>query len=46
LAEDAVVYLLINNRAGGNAPLLAQKVAEGINEITILCTGYYEKDGL
>jgi uncharacterized protein YecE (DUF72 family) len=30
LAQDAVVYLIINNRAGGNAPLLAQKVAEGL----------------
>jgi uncharacterized protein YecE (DUF72 family) len=28
LAQDAVVYLIINNRAGGNAPLLAQNVAE------------------
>ena len=46
LAQDALVYLIINNRAGGNAPMLAQNVAEGINELTILCTGYYEKDGL
>ena len=28
LAQDAVVYLIINNRAGGNAPMLAQNVAE------------------
>ncbi|MFP3869222.1 MAG: hypothetical protein ACLFUU_13900 [Desulfobacteraceae bacterium] len=28
LAQDAVVYLIINNRAGGNAPMLAQSVAE------------------
>lgn len=30
LAQNAVVYLIMNNRAGGNAPMLAQKVAEGI----------------
>jgi hypothetical protein len=29
LAQDVLVYLIINNRAGGNAPMLAQKVAEG-----------------
>ena len=28
LAQEAVVYLIINNRAGGNAPLIAEKVAE------------------
>lgn len=28
LAQDAVVYLIINNRAGGNAPMIAEKVAE------------------
>jgi len=27
LAQDAVVYLIINNRAGGNAPMIAEKVA-------------------
>ena len=28
LAQDAVVYLIINNRAGGNAPMIAKKVVE------------------
>jgi uncharacterized protein YecE (DUF72 family) len=28
LTQDAVVYLIINNRAGGNAPMIAEKVAE------------------
>ncbi len=28
LAQDALVYLIINNRAGGNAPMLAQNFAE------------------
>jgi hypothetical protein len=28
LAQDGVVYLIMNNRAGGNAPLIAQNVAE------------------
>ena len=30
LAQDAVVYLIINNRAGGNAPIIAEKVAERV----------------
>ena len=29
LAQDAVVYLIINNRAGGNAAMIAQNAAEG-----------------
>jgi uncharacterized protein YecE (DUF72 family) len=28
LAQDAVVYLIINNRAGGNAPMIAEKLAD------------------
>ena len=28
LAQDAVVYLIINNRAGGNAPMITKKVVE------------------
>jgi hypothetical protein len=28
LDQDALVYLIVNNRAGGNAPLIAEKVAE------------------
>jgi uncharacterized protein YecE (DUF72 family) len=28
LAQDALVYLIINNRVGGNAPMIAEKVAE------------------
>lgn len=28
LAQDALVYLIINNRAGGNAPMIARNVAE------------------
>lgn len=28
LAQDVVVYLIINNRAGGNAPIIAERVAE------------------
>ena len=28
LAQDALVYLIINNRAGGNAPMIAEKVRE------------------
>jgi len=28
LAQDAVVYLIINNRAGGNAPMIAENVVE------------------
>jgi len=31
LAQDAVVYLIINNRAGGNAPMIAEKVKERFN---------------
>jgi hypothetical protein len=31
LAQDAVVYLIINNRAGGNAPMIAEKVAERLS---------------
>jgi hypothetical protein len=28
LAQEAVIYLIINNRAGGNAPMIAKKVVE------------------
>ena len=28
LDQDALVYFIINNRAGGNAPMLAQNLAE------------------
>lgn len=30
LAQDAVVYLIINNRVGGNAPMIGERVAERI----------------
>jgi uncharacterized protein YecE (DUF72 family) len=29
LAQDVLVYLIINNRAGGNAPMIAENLAEG-----------------
>jgi uncharacterized protein YecE (DUF72 family) len=31
LAQDALVYLIINNRAGGNAPMIAEKVGERLS---------------
>jgi uncharacterized protein YecE (DUF72 family) len=29
--DKVLVYLIINNRAGGNAPLVAQKIAERVH---------------
>jgi hypothetical protein len=29
--DKVLVYLIINNRAGGNAPLVAQKITERVH---------------